>query len=425
VKIFNRQRVRQIVMVGGIETLGVILGGVAGLLIVNVLPKEQYAAYTFLVACMTLMLGVTDMGLAHCCLPVVGQRSKEVDWVVGACHQVFSKRWVLLVLGLVIIVPYWIYTSRQHDWTGGGYWLASLVMLGVVLVTLREHYANTVLLILGHISTLNRVAFVSHMARIACVAAVLVLPITAYSIAGLTVATAAASATALYFYAKAFKAHRVGVSRLDTPDAKRVDAQIVKIATPLVLPAIFYQVQGVVTVFIVSLFGTANMIAEVGAFGRLSMVLLVVDRVTNVLLFPAIARAPASSRLTVVLAQVHLLYMMAVGAVFLTAVIFPNYWILLLGEQYRNMVPYVWMVFLSSILMNAAGFAFRTLAVRGATARQGFIIVAVVATQVLYLWLVGANTLRAVLGFGLATAFANFAYQYGLLTLRWFEWRRS
>ena len=60
-------------MVGGVETFGVVAGGLAGLLIVNVLPKDQYAAYTFLFACLTLLLGVTDLGLAHCCLPVVGK----------------------------------------------------------------------------------------------------------------------------------------------------------------------------------------------------------------------------------------------------------------------------------------------------------------------------------------------------------------
>jgi O-antigen/teichoic acid export membrane protein len=410
-------------MVGGIESFGVVLGGIAGLLIVNVLPKDQYAAYTFLAACTTLILGVTDFGLAHCCLPVVGQRSNEVHWVVGACQRVFSKRWMLLALAPLVIVPYWFYTSQQHGWTGAGYWIASAVMLGVVLVALREQNSSTVMLILGHISTLNRIAFFSHMARIACVSLVLLLPITAYSIAGLSVASAAASACALILYAAAFKTHGIPVSRLEPEDAKRVDAQIVKIATPLVLPAIFYQVQGVMTVFIVSLFGTANMIAEVGAFGRLSMVLVVVDRVTNVLIFPAIARAPAGPKLTTVVVKVHLAYMLAVGAVFLTAVFFPNYWILLLGQQYRSMAPYVWMVFLSSILMNASGFAFSTLTVRGATARQSYSILVTLSTQVLYIWLVGVGSLQAVLGFGLATAFANFAYQYGLLALRWREWR--
>ena len=96
-------------MVGGVETFGVVAGGLAGLLIVNVLPKEQYAAYTFLFACLTLLLGVTDLGLAHCCLPVVGQRARELPWVVGACRQVFRRRWMLLGVGVLIVVPYWFF----------------------------------------------------------------------------------------------------------------------------------------------------------------------------------------------------------------------------------------------------------------------------------------------------------------------------
>jgi hypothetical protein len=55
-------RLRQIALVGSVETFGVAIGGIAGLLIVNVLPKDQYAAYTFLIACMTLMLGISDLG---------------------------------------------------------------------------------------------------------------------------------------------------------------------------------------------------------------------------------------------------------------------------------------------------------------------------------------------------------------------------
>ena len=411
-------------MVGGIESFGVILGGIAGLLIVNVLPKDQYAAYTFLIACTTLMIGITDLGLAHCCLPVVGQRNRDIPWVVAACHHVFHKRWVLLSAGLVIIVPYWYFTSREHGWTGTGYWAASVLVLGVVLVQLREHYSNTVLLILAQISTLNRIAFASHAVRIALVGAVLLMPMSAYSTAGLMFATAGASLMALALYGRAFRLQGIGPHRLDATDAKRVDGEVFRIAKPLVLPAIFYQVQGVVTVFIVSLFGTSNMVAEVGAFGRLAMALVVVDRVANVLLFPAIARATAGPRFVRVLAQIHGLYLLAMACTFLTSLLFPQYWILLLGEQYRSMTPLVWMMFLSSLLGNAAGFAFRTLAVRGATANQSLGVAVIIALQALYLWIFGVNDLRTVLGFNLAAAVANCGYQYLLLAFNLRQWHR-
>ena len=410
-------------MVGSVETFGVAIGGIAGLLIVNMMPKDQYAAYTFLVACMTLILGITDLGLAHCCLPIVGQRNREIPWVVGACHRVFQKRWILLALGLAVIGPYWFYTSREHGWSGWAYLLASLLMVSVVLLSLREHFASTVLLILDHIPTLNRIAFSAHLVRIAFVGAILLLPATSFTVTGIVAATVAASFVSVTLYRRAFVTHDVPAAALDEADAKRVDAQVIQIAKPLVLPAVFYQVQGVITVFLVSLFGTANMLAEVGAFGRLSMVLIVVDRVTNILLFPAIARAAPGERLRTIVWQAHVAYLSMMTLVMLTSFIFPQYWIILLGEQYRSMTPLVWMVFLSSILMNASGFAFRTLAVRGATAGQSYSIAVTLVTQVVYLWAVGITDLRSVLGFGIATSLANFGYQYGLLTLRWLGWR--
>ncbi|OUL99851.1 hypothetical protein [Variovorax sp. JS1663] len=418
-------RLRQIAMVGSVETFGVAIGGIAGLLIVNVLPKDQYAAYTFLVACMTLIMGITDLGLAHCCMPIVGQRASEQHWVVGVCHQVFRKRWLLLGLGLVVVGPYWFYSSQQHAWSGAPYLAASLLMLSVVLLTLREHYANTVLLILGQIATLNRVAFSAHSVRIVFVGAVLLLPITPWSMVGIVLATAAASFVSVLLYRKAFRRHEVVDAHLDAEGTRKVDGEILRIARPLVLPGIFYQVQGVITVFLVSLFGTASMLAEVGAFGRLAMVLMVVDRVTNVLLFPAIARAPMGPRLGTIVAQAHVAYFAMGGAVLLTSFFLPQYWILLLGKQYESMTPLVWMVFLSSILMNASGFAFRTLSVRGATAGQTYSIAVTLITQVLFLWLVGISDLRSVLWFGIATSLANFGYQYALLALRWVGWRRE
>lgn len=417
-------RLRQILTVGGVESFGVLVGGVAGLLIVNVLPKDQYAAYTFLAACMALMIGITDTGVAHCCLPVVGQRSSDVPWVVGACHQVFRKRWWLLLGGAFIVVPYWYYSSYHHGWAGAGYWIASVLVLMAVLFTLQQHYAAEVLTILGHVSTINRLGFVGTLTRLLLVVGVLLLPIGAWSMPGLMGATAAAGVVGLFLCRWALRRHDIRIRPLADDDARRVDRHIYRIARPLVLPAVFYQFQGVVTVFIVSLFGTTTMLAEVGAFGRLSMMLIVFDRVAAVLLFPAIARAHQGAGLVLMVMRAHLAYLGIMALVFLSALLLPHYWMLLLGSQYKDRESLVWMAFLATLLMNSAGFAFRTVAARGYTVRQSYIIPFVLAVQCSYLWAFGASELRTVLGFGIATCLANFLYQYAMLASWFLEQRR-
>ncbi|MDM0011269.1 hypothetical protein QTH87_02350 [Variovorax sp. J22P168] len=418
-------RLRQILMVGGVESFAVVMSGVAGLLIVNWLPKEQYGAYIFLVACMTLLLGVTDLGLSHCCLPVVGQRSREVPWVVGVCHQVFRKRWVLLGFGIFIVGPYWFYASRMHGWFGPGYVAASALILLVTLLGLREHYANTVLVILGHISTLNRIGLTSNIVRISFIAGVLLLPVTSWSVTGVVAATAAAGFVAVILYNRALRSREIADYRLDAADAKGVDQQVIKVAKPLVLPAIFFQVQGVITLFLVSLFGTSNMLAELGAFGRLAMVLLVVDRVAAILLFPMLARSAEGPTLVSTVIRVHAVYLLAMALMELSAIVLPQYWIILLGQQYSAMAPYVWMVFLSSILASASGLAFKTLTVRGATSSQAYGVAFIVVVQVLYLWKFGVSDLYAALGFNIASALAHASFQYLLLALRLPQWRRE
>ena len=419
-----KSRLRQILAVGSVESLGVVLGGVAGLLIVNALPKEQYAQYTFLLTCMTLMLGITDMGLANCCLPVVGQRAGEMPWVVAACHRVFQKRGWLLLLGFFVMVPYWLTTALQHHWLTSAYWIASIFSVLVVLLTLPANYSSTVLMILGHITPLNRAGFFSLSVRLAFVCAVLLLPITAYSLSGVIAATAAAGAVSLLFYRRAFRVLGVMPSRLSGEEAKRTDADIYRIAKPVILPAIFFQVQGSIMVFVVSLFGTTSTLAEVGALGRIAMVLVVIDRVAHILLFPMIARASDGPRLVSMVARSHLAYGGLMTTIFLSACIWPEYWILLIGSKYESQQVVLWMVFLSALLMSCAQFAFVTLSSRGYTRRQTFVVPFVLSLQVLCLWVFGVADLRAVLALGIATSLGHFLYQYAMLAV-WFAGRHA
>lgn len=418
-------RIRQVVMVGGVETFGVALGGVAGLLIVNLLPKDQYAIYTFLLASMTLMTGISELGLSHCVLPVVGQRAGEQRWVVGVCHQIFHWRWLLLGVGVVLVLPYGYYSAVQHGWLGWPFLLAAGVMMGVVLLTLRDNFLHTVFLVLGHIATLNRTALAMHSVRFVLVAAVLLLPFGGFAMAGLFCATALSLVVAVRLQTRALATHHVADWRLDDAERHAVNRETLRIATPLVPSAIFFQVQGVVTVLIVSLFGTSDMMAEVGAFARLAMILTVLDRVSNMLLFPAIARATPGPRFVSLLLRVHGSYLGLMLLIFLSALFFPQAWMILLGRQYEAQTPYLWMAVGASILMNAAGFAFRTLTGRGATARQWFTIPMVLAVQVAWVAWAGVSSLPLVLGFNLATCGVHFAYQYALLVARLKGWRRS
>jgi O-antigen/teichoic acid export membrane protein len=418
-------RLRQIVMVSGVESFGVGVSGITGLLIVNVVPKEQYAVYTFLITCLQLIMGITDLGLSKCPLPIVGQRSTEVPWVMGVCLQIFRRRTLMLGLSFAVVIPYGIYTFIQHDWLAWAYFWAALLVVGSVLASLRAGLAGTVLVILGQVNAITRISFLVTTTRLILVGCVLLLPMTSYSIAFLLMATVISEFFAIVLFRREFKARKIEETRLSPEDEKIVDGKILKIVVPLIPSAIFFQVQGTITVFLASIFGTASTVAEIGAFGRLALALAIVDRVAGILLFPVVARAPAGKRLVSMISKVHVTYLCVMFLLLLTAIFFPQYWILLLGAKYENMVPYVWMLFLSSILMSGASFAFMTLAVRGFTEKQAYSVIFVILLQCAFLWKFGASTLPTILWFNIVTCSAHFVYQYALLFFKWSDLKRE
>jgi len=417
-----RALLRKTALIGSVEALTILISAAAGLLIVNVLPKEDYAFYTVIIACMTMAAGITDMGLVHCTMPIVGQRSNEVYWVLGVSRRVFRRRWALLAAGSVFIVPYWWYLVHQHHWLATDYMAASLVTVGTLMLILHENFLSSMLVILNRVSQLTRPRLYAAIIRGVATCLVLV-PFATKSVTLLQLANLLPMVFLVVVYSIYLKNDMRGGQPLTRQERVDVDSSITKMARPLYLSAIFFQFQGIVTIFLVSLFSTTTVLAEVGASGRLAMLLTIVDRVAGILFFPALARLPAGSQLTSMVLRGHAAYLGVLGLALLSAVFLPQYWVLLLGSKYENLEPLLWMVFLTVFFMNGAQFCFLTMASRGHTSRQTATIPAVVSVQIAYLALFGAADLKAVLGFSVATAFVHFAYQYSLLLSRMYKGR--
>lgn len=408
----DSQRVRRLASVGGVESLGVALTGITGLLIVNWLPKEQYAEYTFLVACVTLILGATDLGLVHCVLPIVGERSNDERWVVGVTRRVFAKRVWLLGLGLAIVVPYWAVISERHDWwSQSRYLMAAGVVLLIVPLTLREHYTSTILIILRRITRLNRVNLAGYLARALFIVALVLFATSEWSLVGVMAATAVGLLVSLAFHLRALRLERLAVVNLEPAEGRAVDEELKGLVKPLVGPTIYYHVAGTITVLLIASVGASDSVADVGAVTRLAFVVLVLDRILNILLFPAIARSPAGPRLVSVVQRAVLLYAVGGTVLVLSALAAPQYWAKILGAQYASVEPVVWLVVLASFLTSGSGFLFRILTARGSTQGQTWSVPLLIGVQVVYLAVFGVHGLRSVLGLAVVASAAAVAFQ--------------
>jgi hypothetical protein len=407
------------------ETVGVTLGAVSGFLIVHQLPKDTYARYSFIVVCITFLVGLSDIGLSHCYLPLVGDRTGEEAWVLGVCQRLYRLRWRFFMPAMVVVLVYWGFASLEHGWTDGQFLIASILAAASVLLAIREQSLRSLLIVLRQVTRLNRMTVVASIGRLLFVTTVLLLVPAQLALAGLLAATALGSIGALWQLAGMPQVSQFNHATLDPSEAVVIDQRARNILRPLILPMTFYQVQGLITVFLVSLFGLTSSIAEVAALTRPTLVLAILDRVLGVLLFPAIAsaaRGPTLHRLVLRSQGAYLAVMLMILA---SSFWRPDLWMILIGRQYLPQQGLLWMAFLSAVLMYSAGFGLSTLTSRGKTSSQVYLIPLVLIVQAVFLATLGINTTRAALLFSISTSATFFFFQYGLLATRWLHSQRA
>lgn len=413
------RRLSVLSLTAGAESIGVAVNAIVGFIIVHQLTKTGYGEYSFITSCVSFLVGLSDVGLSHTFLPIVGERSNDVSWVLGVCQRVYRMRWRFFIPAVVLVGGYWFHALRQHQWASADFICASLLAALSVLATIREQACRSILVILRRVATLNRLSVMSSVARLLLTIVALWLLTEGFNLSGLIAATLLATCLVLLQLRSESAIAGFSSASLPAADQHQVDQRIKALLRPLMLPMFFAQVQGVITVFLVSLFSVTASIAEVGALTRPTLIFALIDRVAAVLLFPAIARAPSGPGLKSLILKTYAIYLSIMLLLFLSSIYFPGVWMLLIGKQYLPQQHLLWLAFLAAVLMYAAGFAFTTLTARGKTTNQIYLIPIVIGVQVAYVSHYGAATTERALTLAVVTGVAFFVFQFSLLGLHY------
>jgi uncharacterized DUF497 family protein len=151
------------------------------------------------------------------------------------------------------------------------------------------------------------------------------------------VAVLVATAVLLLQYAM-LHSYVAGVVDLKAEENAEDRREIVRLTKHLAANAVFYCLQGQITIFLISFFARrANSVAEVGALGRLAMIFTVVSNLLANVFVPAFARCQNRRKL------VWLFVMIMGGVVLFSAIIlagaaiYPQQFLLVLGNKYAHL----------------------------------------------------------------------------------------
>lgn len=265
---------------GILQTLNLVIG----VLLVRWMSVEAYAQYGVVFGFQSALGSLVDLGFCGCIVSLVGNRRDQPEVIGGyiAAARWFRFRMFVLLLPLSALFFYWI--GVKHGWNLGG----QVLLFGCIIVALfsqgQVSWYSAPLIIHHRIGRLYRVQSLGAMGRL--VAGMFLKVVGSLSALTMTAVNTAALFWTALAYTRAAQRYLTVPRHAD----REVRREMLHYLAPLIPGVVFTALQGQLLVFLISIFGKTQNIAEVAALGRLGQVFVLLGAVNATLVEPYFAR---------------------------------------------------------------------------------------------------------------------------------------
>lgn len=397
------------------QTLTQLLGIAAGLLLVRFMPIGEYALYTLALSVITFFNFVSDLGSTT---SLVHFFREERDTFQGYLDAVVSLRRVAFLLGaagVVVIFPW-------SAWAKGfGAVPIALATAGILLTVWFQIAASVRVLALrlaDRYSPSYRADVTGGGIRLA---ASLAMVATGLLRAWIGILASGLAAAAVAFVARP---ERTAKTEGDLRPYRR---RVLRYLLPTLPSALYFSVQGPLTVWLAATFGGTRNIAEVGALGRLGLLVGIFSSLIGVVFLPRLARIVDERLYRWRVAQFGGFLMAIVLALFAAAAIAPDLFLLLLGKSYAGLHAELLLVVAGAGLSLLDGYLVNVNLARSWTRWQGAAVFTLVAAQAALMALLPLGTTAGVLSFNVLSGAVALLTQAVILGIgfarpHWVHW---
>jgi O-antigen/teichoic acid export membrane protein len=383
----------------GTQSVTQVLGILAGLLFVRYMPVKDYALYTLASSIITFFTFTTDLGSTTSLLHFYQRARSAGEPFAPYLTAVLSLRRIAFVLGALVVAialpavaltkgfrPLDVSLATAAVIAAVGFQIVSAVR--VLALRLEDRFGHS------YRAEMSGAALRLVLASAMVVAAVL------HAWLGVAVAAAGSALTALLARSPASESGGT-YTRTDLRPYRRA---IVRYMLPTLPGALYYAIQGPLLVWLAAAFGGTRNIAEVGALGRLGLLVGIFSGLTGVVFLPRLARITDERlfrRRALAFGAVHLLLASAMlGA----ALLLPEVFLWLLGGHYVGLHRELDLVVLGAGLSLLDGYFVSLNLARSWTRFQGLAVVSVVVGDVSLMLLLHLQTSAGILTFNAASA---------------------
>jgi O-antigen/teichoic acid export membrane protein len=406
------KELRALFQTGSLQAGVYIIGFLAGLAAIRLLPVQEFAYYTVANAMLGTLTVAADSGIAQAVLARGGAVWQNTAALSGtfASGSLLRKR--IALVGASVALPILYLLLMQQGASRLNAVLISLSIVPLFVTTLSGHLLEVILRLHQRVNALQLIQLRGAALRLA----ILIGAVALFPQAWLACVVAGLAQLWATSRTRLLAGGLVDVAARPDPEATRdLRARMRRIAPS----AVYYAFTGQINVWLLSFFGNANTVAEAGALGRLAMVFGIATAIVSLLYIPRFARLPRTNGARVQRAfwAAQGVLGLAIGAVVGLVWLFPSAALMLLGPHYAALTREVGLAVagggLGFLVASTQSFA----AARSIVLAPMIIIPATMAIQVVLAILLPVSTLVGVLWFGVIANLvlwlihtANFAF---------------
>ena len=403
------------------QTLAQLLGIGAGLLFVNFMPKSEFALYTLAFSVVSFFHFLTDLGSSASLVYFRRKALEDGEDFRDYLAAVLTLRRGLFAAGAVAVLAGFPFWARSEGFGGLESGLAAAAIALAVWFQIVSSIRLLVLRLHDRYAKSYRAEILGGALRLA-LAGALVVSALLHAWLGVLVAAIASAAVA-----RAARGDEWQPARRPSGELAPYRRKVIRYLLPTLPSALYFSIQGPLVIWLAATFAGTEIIAEVGALGRLGLVMGLFSGLIGVVFLPRLALIRDERRYRMRYLQFGAFLLALGGALFLGAAAFPEAFLMVLGPHYRGLHRELLLVVGSAALSLVDGYGVGINNARSWNRWQGPAVLLLVGVQVMLIAVLPLDTTFTLLLFRLATTAVGVAVQLainvtGFLRPAWVHW---
>jgi O-antigen/teichoic acid export membrane protein len=418
------------------QSLTQLAGLAAGLLLVRFMPVQQFALYTLAASVVTFFGFASDLGSTSSLLYFYQRAAKSGEDFQPYLAAVLSLRRLAFLLGAAAVLLSFPRSAAAKGFGLGDVAAVTAALLLCVWFQIASSVRVLAARLAGQYGRAYRAevagGFVRLAAALVMVAASLLrawLGMLGTALASAFTASLAGRAAAAAAAASPTAASPAAAAspRAASPELRSYRRQVLRYLLPSLPGALYFSLQGPLVVWLAATFGAARNIAEVGALGRLGLVVGMFSGLTSVVLLPRLARI-VDDRLYLRRFLQFGALLLAIALVMLAvASLVPGALLLILGKQYAGLHRELVLVIAGAGLTLLGAYVVSVNFARSWNRWETLAVLLYAAAQAGFAALLPLGSTAGVLRFNLLSAAAGLLLQLvitavGFKRPRWVQW---